>query len=467
MYNKVKIGVAPTKRAFLSMDEAKRQKDRFMKIICGIKPERIELVDLDDVCENGIAFRGADVAPAVAKLKAAGIDALFIPHCDFGEETVITAIAAALRVPTLLWGARDEKPNAPGARGRDTQCGIFACSKVLLRLGVKFSYIFNCEPESGEFQSGFETFARVAAVMKKLHGLRIAKIGARPAGFLSVVSDEALLMSKLGIVTVPIAPVQVATLAGKLVAENDEAFASYYADARSRIDFSALPEEKAKNAVALVVALKKLMEQNQCAAGALECWSAFGGLIGITPCLAVGELADMGLPLSCETDVNGAVTLAILDAVSLGEGAPFFADLTIRHPGNDNAELLWHCGPFPYSLKDPACPARMEGGNETWMLKKGDITICRFDDLDGRFYLFGGEGRAVDGPETTGTYVWFEVDNWKKWEEAFIFGPYIHHVGGIYGKYRRALQEVARYLDGAVFESPDIPALGRPGATCL
>ena len=108
-----------------------------------------------------------------------------------------------------------------------------------------------------------------------------------------------------------------------------------------------------------------------------------------------------------------------------GKEACFLADLTIRHPQNDNAELLWHCGPFPYSLKDPGCGARLVGGQERFELKKGDITVCRFDDCDGKYYLFGGEGRGVDGPETNGTYVWFETDNWKRWEEKLMFGPYI------------------------------------------
>ena len=52
-----------------------------------------------------------------------------------------------------------------------------------------------------------------------------------------------------------------------------------------------------------------------------------------------------------------------------------------------------------------------------------------FDDMDGKYYLFGGEGKGVDGPETNGTYVWFETNNWKMWEEKLMFGPYIHHVG--------------------------------------
>lgn len=93
------------------------------------------------------------------------------------------------------------------------------------------------------------------------------------------------------------------------------------------------------------------MEENNCSVAAFECWSAFPTLMGLCPCVVLGEMADNGMPLSCETDINGAITLAILRACNLFEESEFLADLTIRHPQNDNAELLWHCGPFPYSLK--------------------------------------------------------------------------------------------------------------------
>ena len=34
----------------------------------------------------------------------------------------------------------------------------------------------------------------------------------------------------------------------------------------------------------------------------------------------------------------------------------------------------------------------------------------------------------------------------KRWEEKLMFGPYIHHVGGVYGNYKKVLREAARYL---------------------
>lgn len=50
------LGVVPNKRSFLSMVEAKRQKDCFMEEIRKIKASIVEIVDIDDICENGIVY---------------------------------------------------------------------------------------------------------------------------------------------------------------------------------------------------------------------------------------------------------------------------------------------------------------------------------------------------------------------------------------------------------------------------
>lgn len=87
-----------------------------MAVIRNIKPDAVEIVDVDDQCENGIMWDTAKVPGVVEKFRRAGVDALFIPFCDFGEEQVAAQIAAAFKLPTLVWGARDERPNSDEAR---------------------------------------------------------------------------------------------------------------------------------------------------------------------------------------------------------------------------------------------------------------------------------------------------------------------------------------------------------------
>ena len=104
---KVILGVAPVKRSFLSMEEAVRQKNRFMAVVRKTLSESVDIIDIDDISENGICWRTEETPAIVEKFKTAGIDALFLPFCDFGEEQAAAQIAASFHLPVLIWGARD------------------------------------------------------------------------------------------------------------------------------------------------------------------------------------------------------------------------------------------------------------------------------------------------------------------------------------------------------------------------
>ena len=281
------LGVAPTKRSFLSMEEAKRQKDKFMAVIRSIHPDVVTIVDIDDICENGILYETAKIPAVVDKFKAAKIDALFTPHCDFGEEQCAAGVAAAMKVPTLMWGARDERPNTDESRGRDTQCGMFACTKVMKRFGVQYSYIWNCETESEDFKNGFDRFIRVVSVVKTVKNLRIAKFGARHVPFMSVMANEADLATRFGITTIPISPNAIAARADKIVEEKDPRYEEYLADIKSRMDTSAMMEQQVARAAAVKLAVQDLMVENNCGAAAMECWSATS-ILGVTICMTLG-----------------------------------------------------------------------------------------------------------------------------------------------------------------------------------
>jgi L-fucose isomerase-like protein len=257
------------------------------------------------------------------------------------------------------------------------------------------------------------------------------------------------LLKKMNIGVVPVSTNSVMLAAENLLKKKDETYLSYLSSLKTRFHTAEMTEEMLAKTAALKIAAGNAIAAAGASVCAFECWSAFGGAYGIMPCVLSGDLADQGIPVACECDLNGAVSQAILRAVNLYDEAVFLADLTIRNPEDDQSELLWHCGPFPYSLKAQDSEAELIDGQEQFRLKDGDLTICRFDDLDGEYSLLAGEGesKAKAGPVTTGTYTYLKTDNWKRWEERFIFGPYIHHVAGVYGKYLPVLREAARYLD--------------------
>jgi L-fucose isomerase-like protein len=447
----ITIGLMPTRRPVFKIETAREEYDIIMPIIRRQLPEYVKFTDVDDVCDQGMASFPEDIPKTVDKFKAANIDALFFPFCDFGCEEVVVGVAKQFKVPVLIWGTRD-KVSTFEKREKETQCGLFPATKVLLNYGVTFSYIWNCEAESPDFVKGFDKFVRAAFILKNLRNANIAEIGDRPKDFYSVIHNQQSLIENFNISVKPIALLAIRELAFDILSKKEEELLDYRLDFCSRMDCAGTDEDYIWKVCAGVLAIERLMKQHNCRAGAFDCVGVRMALeMTGSACTIQGELSDRGFPTACETDVWGAISQLICAGASLGQDTEFLADWTYRHPENNNAELLWHGGPFAWSLaskvKKPSFRKNYRGFHEAWFeMKHGDLTLVRMDELCGEYYMFLGEGKTTTGPETTGTWVWLEVDNWKNWEEQLIFGPFIHHVAGVYGKYTDAIAEAARYL---------------------
>ena len=460
---KLKLGVVPVKRStfFTSIENCLIPKNNAMSVLKSLD-HPVELVTIDDVVPDGIATDPHQVTEITKYLQDKQVDAIFIIHTDFGSEEVVAKIGKAMKLPLLLWGERDDAPSSEGVRIRDTQCGIFASSKVLGRFGVPYTYIENCRASDDAFKKGVQNFCQAAAIVKVFRnlgpagstgpsgtGMKILKIGERPASFLSVMSNEDELLSSFGIEVTPMPLSSLVNMVDELKKNPTPELEEYIKSMKSRMATDKFGDDKLTSLAAMVISIRKEMDKQQAAAASMECWNGLARFFGFVPCQVIGELTYLGYPVACEGDVNGAVTAAMLHAADYNRNSSFFADLTIRHPSNDNAELLWHCGPFPHGLvKAGEQPSLDEGGRGQWRLKDGGLTIARFDGLNGEYSMFIGAGKTTEGPKSTGTYVWLEVDDWVKWEKKLVEGPYIHHVVGIYGDFTEALKEACRYIPG-------------------
>ena len=173
------------------------------------------------------------------------------------------------------------------------------------------------------------------------------------------------------------------------------------------------------------------------------------------PCTAYSVLADMGYIISCESDFHGAITMAMLSCATLGKKIPFFGEFTNRHPEDKNTELLWHCGPFAYSLKAKDSVAKNVNMRQWFRVKDGHYTIARFDQENGNYKMLCGEFDSAKGPYTFGTYIWAKFDNLKKWEDKLIDGPYIHHMAEVEGEYLETVKEFAKFVPGLETDTVD------------
>ena len=456
---KIKLGIAPTRRFCFSKEDAHRFKDIILEKMRA--DERVEVIDIDDINEEGLIYDSVgDVDKIADKFIAAKVDAVFFPHCNFGTEDTVAKVAKKVGKPVLLWGPRDEDPLEDGSRLRDTQCGLFATGKILRRFNVKFTYIPNCAIDDPIFVRGFDTFLRAVSVVKAFNKARILQIAPRPASFWTMMYNEGELLEKFGIQVFPITLKELELRTLSIEEEGGKVLNDTVAQIKEIVDCTGADENAVRRTAALKLAIRSYANEQACTAAAIQCWNALQDSLGIMPCMVNGLLTDEGLPVTCETDIHGAITCIMAHAAAMYKTAPFFADLTVRHSQNENSELLFHCGNFPPSLAEGKTKFSRhflfdghEPGTHEGPVKLGDMSIVRFDGDHGEYQLFLGKAKGVSGKFTRGTYVWIEVNDWLLWEEKLVCGPYVHHCVGIHDYVIPALYEACKYIDGL---TPDL-----------
>lgn len=453
MNQKLILGVAPTRRDWFTNEVVLSNRDQIIRKIQELCQQYdVTYVGIEGLSADGTMSNLADTDRIIKRFRQRGVNALFLPHCNFGQEETVLRLGRALQVPMLVWGPRDSAPEGLCDRMTDTQCGLFATGKALYRGGVPFTYLENSHLTDPVFEKGMRDFLTAGRIMAQLRGARIAQISVRPQPFLSVMINESELLERFGFEVVPVHASRITddALALRDTAEAKAILEGYRA---AGIECSAMNVDRLSNMAGLELAIRKFAAENGCGSVVSECWNIYASTLGIRPCAVFGNLADSGLPVACENDIHGAVSMLIAQACNNANEPVFLADLTQRHPTNDNAELLWHCGPFPKGLRKEAAHAFLKDGMGNWELKSGALTLIRFDGCRGEYRLLCGQAQTCDGPQTNGNYVWVEVDDWTRWERILVTGPYIHHVAAVYGDYADAVRQAAAYLP-VTFERP-------------
>lgn len=458
---KIKIGLVPERRflpgpkrtGIFNPDYAVANKEKAIAYIeKNYADENTEFCNIDFLNEEGLLYH-VDQCEEVAKyFKEQEVDAIFIINCNFGNEEAAGKIAQMAGKPVLLWGPRDTIFCKDGTRYTDTQCGLFAISKQLKRYNVPFSYIENCHIEDKAFDSGLRQFLSVVCMVKNFQKLKIVQVGARVKPFKCVMANELELMEKFGIDIVPINMAEATAKLNKIYTEKIDQLKNDAEKIKEKIDTSTISDELLVKMMTFVYFYQELDEENKASIISTECWTSMQLAFGAMPCLAMSILADMGTFVICESDIYGAITSALLACAARGKTPPFFAEFTSRNPQNDNSELLWHCGPFAYSLKKDGVKAELYNVKPSWQLADGEYTIARFQAERGKHYLLGGSFKTTEGPYTFGTYLWGEFDNLPKVERKLVEGAYIHHMSEVKGNYEDTLKEFCKYVPELVFD---------------
>ncbi len=459
---KLKIGLIPERRylpgpkrtGMFNSDYADANKEKAFKVIKEqFTDQDTEFFDLDWLNDEGLLIETKDCQQVADYMKEKKVDAIFIINCNFGNEEAAGKVAQLLNLPTLLWGPRDRIIEPDGTRYTDTQCGLFSISKQLKRYNVPYTYIENCDPEEDTFIQGVKKFLSVACMVKNFHHLRILQAGNRVKPFKCVMINELELTERFGIDVVPVNMAEITNRMNAILIDRRITLAEHIKEIRSKFDVSDVSEENLYKLSAFIEMYQDVLKEYQCDLIATECWTSMNVAFGVLPCLAMSILADKGCIVLCETDVHGAITAALLSCAARGRKTTFFGEFTMRHPTNNNAELLWHCGVFASSLKkDGPIRKLCIGYKPDFCVRDGHYTLARFQAERGNYYLLAGEFDTTDGPQTAGTYLWAQFNNLPAVERKLIEGPYMHHQSEVEGSYFDVLKEFAKYVPDLVFD---------------
>ncbi|MGN1047324.1 MAG: L-fucose/L-arabinose isomerase family protein [Eubacteriales bacterium] len=448
----VKIGLVPCRRdvtprpGIFNWEIAEaRGRETVQYIREHFEGDGVSFVTIEGINPVDVMINEADAAKIVERFNAEKVDAVFVVNANFGNEEAIAEVCK-IGKPVCIYAPLDDRFDEDGMRYTDSQCGIFGVSRLLQRNNIPFSHINTCKVDSDTFKRGFDKFVSVSCMVKNFRGLKIAQVGLRPRPFYSVIFNEGELMQKFGIRTIPVNIGVVVDKYNKILAERDAELEEGAKLLESRYEMDDLTPPLLKKVYAFVLLYEDLFKELGVSAISAECWTAMQLAVGAMPCTAYSVLADMGYIISCESDMHGAITMLLLSAAARGKKVPFFGEFTVRHPENKNGELLWHCGPFAYSLKAPDSKAKNVNMRQWFRVKDGNYTIARLDQEDGKYSIFNSTFKTTTGPYTFGTYLWAEFDNMDKLESKLIDGPYIHHCAEIEGDYTEEIAEFTKYV---------------------
>ena len=435
-----------------------------------------------------------DARRAVEDVKAAGVNALCVFLGNFGPETPETLIADWFDGPVMYVAAAEGDGDLHDGRG-DAYCGLLNCS-YNLGLGGRAAYI----PErpvgtAEELAEELRAFVPIARAILGLRGLKVITFGPRPDDFLACNGPIKALYdlgvaveenSELDLLAAynkhagdPRIGAKVAEMAAELGADNP------YAGILPRL---------AQYELTLLDWAEEHRGAREYVAFANKCWPAFQTEFKFVPCYVNSRLTGMGIRVSCEVDIYGALSEYIGVCVSAAPVTLLDINNTVPQAIYDKAIK----GVYPYRLRETfmgfhcgnTCSALLKNAHMGYQLimkrdlepelpepditrgtiegniKAGDITFFRLQsgaDTSLRAYVAQGEVLDVDC-ESFGSIGAFAIPEMGRfYRHVLIAKRYPHHGAVAFGKHGRALFEVFKYLGISDIAYNQPAALPYPG----
>ena len=412
---------------------------------------------------------------ALDDIKKAGCNALCVYLGNFGPEISETMLAQYFDGPKMFVAAAEETSENGGlVQGRgDAYCGMLNASYNLKLRNVK-AYI----PEypvgtAEECADMIHEFIPVAQAVYALSNLKIISFGPRPTNFLACN-----------------APIKQLYNLGVEIEENSEldlfeAFNKHAGDERIPEVVKSMEKELgngnkkpeilpklAQYELTLLDWVEQHKGSRKFVAVAGKCWPAFQTQFGFVPCYVNSRLTAMGIPVSCEVDIYGALSEFIGAVVS--DDTVTLLDINNTVPSDIYEQDIK--GKFPYTIKDTfmgfhcgntaACklsfcemrnqmimarslPEEVTNGTLEGDIIPGDITFFRLQSTsDAKLTAYVAQGEVLPvATRSFGAIGIFAIPQMGRFYRHWLIEKNFPHHGAVaFGHFGKQLYEVFKYL---------------------
>ena len=248
------------------------------------------------------------------------------------EDYLVFDLLEECAVPLLLW-------SLPGME-TGALCGVQQLSACLKQLDAPYRAVYGpLDSPAGQMKA--HTFLRAAALMHRLRRVRIGLAGHRVSGMSEVAVNEMVLKKALGPRVVPLDLPQLLTEANEVP---DQQVKQQWQEVVSRAAVCKVLEVDGLDSMKILASVRQLVERLGLDALAIGCYPHLMGRV----CLAASILADEGIPLACEGDVNSAVGQLMLTLLT---GQPTH-NTDWLDPLDEDSIVFSHCGSGSFSLAE-------------------------------------------------------------------------------------------------------------------
>jgi L-fucose isomerase-like protein len=285
-----------------------------------------------EVIQSGPIDTANKAAAAGRKFAEQHVHAVALASASWFEDYLVLDLLEECSVPVLLW-------SLPGME-TGALCGTQQLTAYLNQLGARYCCVYGGFDKE-ERLCRAKAFMLSAALKKRLRMARIGFAGYRVSGMTEVSADEIALKKVLGPRIIPLDVPQLLSRAEEM--PKDQA-SDIWKKLVRRCNDCNVSEADGLDSVRIYLAVRELVEEHGLDALTVGCYPNLMGRV----CMAASLLADEGVPLACEGDVNGAVGQLILTLLT--EQPTHNTDWL--EPLEDDTVIFSHCGSGSLSLAE-------------------------------------------------------------------------------------------------------------------